>query len=493
MTALNFPSNPDTGQVYSAPNGTIYIFDGTKWDVQGTTVTSEASINFVQDSVATLFTNMSGDGISFSYDDQTNTMSATLTATGSGLSVSDFGDGFSLDNNKIVTRKLYSTNPNNSSTHYRLELTTGGTIKLPDQSEIIGSTLKGIAGTGELNYTGITIGPSSGNSENTWMYVDAYDAYIATDYNNTQKTWKFDKDGILNLPNNNGQIGQLAAPYTGLEFRTGSGADWIGISYGEINDNNTSYFYFDKDGSNYTTANHRAHLQIKNPAHNGHVEWLFDSTGVLTFPNGALKIAGNTISNLTGVGSGLVSGSQLEVALAKTVITHGVTTTLGDPGSPSLTSQYLVEVGTDGILNALQIINTLGDGDGGLTSELLTELDQTGFKIGLRVTNDLGSGEPLTSFNGWTFGNVGQQQAITFPDDTVQTTAWAGSIDYANIVNIPIPPEIDIDGGHALASFTLSANADGGGSSQRFGPNSTVFNGGGAIGSYTNTLDGGGA
>ena len=96
--------------------------------------------------------------------------------------------------------------------------------------------------------------------------------------------WKFGSDGILNFPNNNGQIGQLEAPYTGLEFRTGSGADWIGISYGEINDNNTSYFYFDKDGSDYTTANHRAHLQIKNPTHDGHVEWLFDSAGNLKLP-----------------------------------------------------------------------------------------------------------------------------------------------------------------------------------------------------------------
>ena len=117
------------------------------------------------------------------------------------FNITKFGDGFSLDgNNKVVTRKLYSTDPGNTSTHYRLELTTGGTIKLPDSSEIIGSTLKGIHGTGELNYTGLTIGPSSGNSENTWMYVDAYDAYIATDYANNAYTWKFDRNGNLTIP-----------------------------------------------------------------------------------------------------------------------------------------------------------------------------------------------------------------------------------------------------------------------------------------------------
>ena len=113
--------------------------------------------------------------------------------------------------------------------------------------------------------------------------------------------WKFGSDGILNLPNNNGQIGALTAPYTGLEFRTGAGADWIGISYGEINDNNTSYFYFDKDGSNYLTANHRAHLQLKNPAHNGHVEWLFDSSGNLTLPAGG-DILDSTGQSVLGAG-----------------------------------------------------------------------------------------------------------------------------------------------------------------------------------------------
>ena len=461
MTALNFPSNPDTGQVYSAPNGTIYIFDGTKWDVQGTTVTAEASINFVQDSVATLFTNMSGDGISFSYDNQTNTMSATLTATG-GVSVNDFGDGFSLDNNKIVTRKLYSTNTNNSSTHYRLELTTGGTIKLPDQSEIIGSTLKGVAGTGDLNYTGITIGPNNGNSENTWMYVDAYNAYIATDYANTQKTWKFDKDGILNLPNNNGQIGQLAAPYTGLELRTGSSADWIGISYGEINDNNTSYFYFDKDGSNYTTANHRAHLQIKNPAHDGHVEWLFDSNGVLTFPSGNM-----TMGDLNG-SEGIQGSANTPIG----VLSHGP--------SGAATLQWVDNLQTPTAISAV-VVNSPFANTGSVQI----------------VTGAFGPMNP-TAEHSWTFGNDGELSLagnIKFSDDTVQTSAWTGSnpIDYANIINVPIPPEIDIDGGHALASFTISANADGGGSSQRFGPNSTVFNGGRAIELYTNTLDGGGA
>ena len=127
---------------------------------------------------------------------------------------------------------------------------------------------------------------------------------------------------------------------------------------------------------------------------------ILDTGGTVTFPNGALKIAGNKIRNVNEI-EGLSSGSELEVALAKTVITHGTTNTLGDPVSSSLTSQYLVEVGTNGILNAFQVINTLDDTT--LTNENLTELDQNSFKIGLRVTNDLGGdSEPLVGFSGWT-------------------------------------------------------------------------------------------
>jgi len=154
--------------------------------------------------------------------------------------------------------------------------------------------------------------------------------------------------------------------------------------------------------------------------------WQFGEDGGLTFPNGALKIAGNTISNYVDGEFG-ASGSQLEVSQSKTVITNGVTNTLG--GDPSLTSQALFEVSTNGILSAFQVINSLGEGDPSLTVEFLTELDNLSFKIGQRITNDLGDGsEPLVVFNGWTFSTdaPGYTKTLTFPDDTVQSTAWTG-------------------------------------------------------------------
>ena len=117
-------------------------------------------------------------------------------ATTSTVGTIKLGNGFVLDvDNKIRTTRLVATDHN-----YRLELLEGGTLRLPDGSEVIGSTLKGVSGTSGLNYTGMTIGPSVGNSENTWVWIDASNAYIATDSYNNNYTWTFDSDGNLTLP-----------------------------------------------------------------------------------------------------------------------------------------------------------------------------------------------------------------------------------------------------------------------------------------------------
>jgi hypothetical protein len=148
-------------------------------------------------------------------------------------------------------------------------------------------------------------------------------------------------------------------------------------------------------------------------------DWQFGTDGTVTFPNGDLKIAGNTISNYVATEAG-ASGSQLEVSQSKTVITNGVTNTLG--GGPSLIGQSLFEVSTNGILSSFQVINSLGEGDSTLTSEYLTELDNLNFKIGQRVTNDLGdSSEPLVAFSGWTFSTdaPGYTKTLTLPNGAV--------------------------------------------------------------------------
>ena len=123
----------------------------------------------------------------------------SIIGDGAGLSVSDFGEGFGLtDADKIVTNKLYSTNLTQPTQHYRLELDTNGVVRLPDGSIINGSTIRGVAGTSELNYTGITIGPNSNDAEKTWIWVDHANAYIST--NNAANTWTFGNNGSLTFP-----------------------------------------------------------------------------------------------------------------------------------------------------------------------------------------------------------------------------------------------------------------------------------------------------
>jgi hypothetical protein len=113
------------------------------------------------------------------------------------------GNGFVLNsNNQVSTSNLYNTNLTQPTQHYTLNLDTNGVVHLPDQSIINGSTLRGAPGTSALNYTGITIGPDSGNPENTWMWVDASNAYIATNYGANAHTWTFSSDGNLTIPGN---------------------------------------------------------------------------------------------------------------------------------------------------------------------------------------------------------------------------------------------------------------------------------------------------
>jgi hypothetical protein len=81
---------------------------------------------------------------------------------------------------------------------YTTSLGANGVLTLPNGSIINGSTIRGVAGTGELNYTGITIGPNSNDAEKTWMWVDHANAYVST--NNAANTWTFGTDGALTLP-----------------------------------------------------------------------------------------------------------------------------------------------------------------------------------------------------------------------------------------------------------------------------------------------------
>ena len=228
-----------------------------------------------------------------------NVLPAATTNTLGGVKL---GEGFVLDgDDKITTRKLYSTNESDPGQHYRLELTNTGTIKLPDQSEIIGSTLKGIAGTGELNYTGMTIGPNVTYSEESWMYVDHNGAYIATKYNTDQKLWTFGNDGNITLPG--GQTIGGSDSTNGISLTTNRGTLLIGnqpemiitqSSHLHIMRDDTANvdLFFGDDISYVKLPKYSDSYNVEISA-NGNI-WTFDTNGNLTLP------AGGTINDSTG-------------------------------------------------------------------------------------------------------------------------------------------------------------------------------------------------
>ena len=114
-----------------------------------------------------------------------------------GVSISDFGEGFSLTaSNKIVTNKLYSTNQTQPTQHYRLEVDTNGVVILPDQSIINGSYIRSVP----TSYAGLASGPDQERNEDSWMWVDSSGAHIATMYSSDQHEWNFNNDGTTELP-----------------------------------------------------------------------------------------------------------------------------------------------------------------------------------------------------------------------------------------------------------------------------------------------------
>ena len=336
-----------------------------------------------------------------------DTLTNTLLVNGSqvsssgGLSVLDFGDGFSLTTaDKIVTRKLYSTNATDSNQHYRLELDTNGVVVLPDQSIINGSTLRGIYGTGEANYTGITIGPDAAHQEESWMYVDHTGSYIATQYNTNQKLWQFKNDGSTVLPSgagfargDNGQIKTSGDTLT-LDLRDTSGCG----------------FYTNNDG-----------FSLRG---DGDSTWKFGTNGSLTFPDSTVQSTAWTGSTdrLTSTGTSAVlakdqyNTTRLTFTGSATIETAGYLSGTGGLALVDSSSQQYVIVKSDRV----QINTGFPDQGTGLQSYNEWQFLKSGvFKLPT-------TGIIENSGKQWTFGTNGD---LTLPTGgEIKSAAGTGDV-----------------------------------------------------------------
>ena len=78
MTAITFPADPSNGELYTAPNGCVYIWDGEKWAVNSTIYTGASLAEITADRVESLFTHGTNNEVNFTYNDASDKIEASL-------------------------------------------------------------------------------------------------------------------------------------------------------------------------------------------------------------------------------------------------------------------------------------------------------------------------------------------------------------------------------------------------------------------------------
>jgi hypothetical protein len=278
---------------------------------------------------------------------------------GGGLSISDFGEGFSLtDADKIVTNKLYNNDITQPTQRYRLELTSTGVVVLPDQSIINGATLKTVAG----NYAGITAGPAGSTDEDSWVWVDNNGATISTMTSTDNHQWKFDNNGVLTLPgsgtifNTTSSSSFTATTSSGLngdtkDFAVGGDVDivttaWTATGGGIVGTaaiiNVTvglSFTFVQFDQSfiasgpiTFINSSGNSTLEL---SPDGLTTWTLGSDGTITSPNGSIQTSTGSINCQPEVDTVVYTSSQQGIQTIKLLLqVEGIVTT-GDADTQS--------------------------------------------------------------------------------------------------------------------------------------------------------------
>ena len=285
--------------------------------------------------------------------------------------------------------------------------------------------------------------------------------------NNSNNAWVFGTDGSLTLP-----YGQLDynEPYS--RFKD---ANNTGVQLGSPDDQN----YVNVDNTAVTIQVNSDGVSGPHtlPVHN----WVFDTAGALTLPQNA--IISDTGNSVVISPNHLASDFQLEIKAYNDIVTPD------DIHIRANNTNYGLVIGDS---NGGSFVNVNGDTNHNtVVISTINKNDEERKDFTFDVLGNLNvPGDVRVSAVGAFKNSAGIRAAYIneIPMDVSDLT------DNMSLLPKDISPvEIDIDGGHALAFFAIPTNADGGGSAGRFGPNSIVFDGGGASGTYTNTLNGGGA
>jgi hypothetical protein len=412
----NPPIDPAAGDLwYDTISGRLYVYYDSSWvDASPVDGAGISSTNELVNGANTL--SLGSDG-ALTFPDTTIQSTAWTGITG-------FGEGFtdSLDAGKITTSKLYNENPNPGlNNQYTLEVTNGGVVVLPNGSIINGSTIRGVAGTGELNYTGITIGPNSNDAEKTWMWVDHANAYITT--NNFANTWTFGNDGSLTFPQGAVISGTASSP--GLLRKKYSGTfvldpTWFAANAGNLIETSTltgtiqnvdnpfDPYCFEYTG--YFVPPTSANYTFKAHADETFIFWI-----------GAKALSGYTFANkdMYGDYNGDFNEQQTQsftVALAAGQF-YPIRIQWGNGGG-------------FGQLDVFTWANDVGQADTADFTDHIYTADTGTAVVSVSDNKSIVLSTDNDTTNTWTFAADG---SLTFPDNTNQTTAWTGSV--SSLVN----------------------------------------------------------
>jgi Major tropism determinant N-terminal domain len=428
----------------------------------------------------------------------TTTLSSYITSTSLTTTLSSYVTSTSLTtalSSYATTSALNSLLPSQTGhTNYYLKTDGAGHLSWAAGGNVDLGTF--VFNGSTLQSDSVTI-----RSNETDLIIES-NAAVAIKTNGFATIWTFGSDGTLNLPlatNGKGVIQTLGDYYfdaNGAIYNLGADGTF-GLPNGQL-DFNAPYSRF-KDATNtgvqMGSPNDQNYVNVDNdaitiqvnsdgvegPANTPQYNWIFDTSGTLVLPqNAAILDTGNSV---------VIKPNHTAPEFQLEIKAYTEAPTPDDIHIRANNSNYGLAIGDS---NGGSYVNVNGDiNHNTIVISTINKNDEERKNFTFDVLGNLHvPGDVLVSSVGEFKNSAGIRAAYLneVPRDISDLTD--------NMSLLPIdqqPAEINIDGGHALAFFAIPLSADGGGSAGRFGPNSIVFDGGGASGTYTNTLNGGGA
>jgi len=411
MTTISFPNSPTTGQRYTAANGVTYVWDNEKWQSEASTFGT--GMNYVLPPASN--SQLGGVKIGANISVDVNGVISVPTQTQVDWNETNATSLDFIKNKPNIVTPVQSdwNQTNNGSLDY---------IKNKPSIPQLPANASGYLcnnGTGTLSWGSISANQLTNGS---------YTASLGSDGVFTASTVSAGGvivTGSITIPNN-GQAGSiLSANGKGnIYFETDNSLNFIvNATYQHIfNADGTVVF-----GGGYIFPNTQGtsgQVLVYDPAGNGDYKLSWESISANQLINGSYTVTLDNSGNLNLPG----------VLWARA----------SDNGSIVFTNDGTTNQGSIKVDGGLNMVTSVSSNyyvkRAGQDRLAITDTDTT-LMAGRNLI--LQSNKNSTSAS-WSFN---ANSSITFPDTTVQTTAWTGSVAYSSVTGTPTIPSAFPSGG----------------------------------------------